>query len=269
LRALNYSGVIIDVGHIRVGTASWADRELVASGWYPRRSNTPAGRLAYYAESFDLVQVDTTFHAIPDVERVADWVENTPERFTFDVKAFSLFTGHRTATRMLPADLRPAGAREVRHRDLDPAVYDELWARFHAALAPAADAGKLGVVLLQFPGWLARGDKARRSIERTIERTRPHRAAVELPHPSWTEPPVVLDTLEFVQALDASYCCVDTPNPILVATAEPALVRIDGTYADPHLRDWALRVQHLADQVDEVHVTFDAVGDALAFSSYL
>jgi uncharacterized protein YecE (DUF72 family) len=29
------------MGEIRVGTASWTDRTLIASGWYPAEANTP------------------------------------------------------------------------------------------------------------------------------------------------------------------------------------------------------------------------------------
>jgi uncharacterized protein YecE (DUF72 family) len=263
---------------IRVGTSSWADRLLIASGWYPREANTPAGRLAHYAESFDLVEVDTTFYAIPAPETAGAWAERTPGNFTFDVKAFSLFSGHSTPVSALPPDLRPKrGGRQVRHRDLPDDAYDELWARFHAALRPLAGAGKLGVVLLQLPPWLARGERARRSIEASVERCRPHRVAVELRHGSWFEPPVVLDTLRFLQSLDASFCCVDMPQghpssvpPILVSTAEPAMIRFHGhspawatgdkqekfryAYGRQELEDWALRLQQLAAQVDELHV---------------
>lgn len=266
------------MGQIRVGTSSWADRLLLASGWYPRSVNTPAGRLAYYAEFFDLVEVDTTFYAIPKVETAAAWAERTPDRFTFNVKAFSLFTGHPTPVSVLPADLRPTGGgREVRRRDLPAAMYDGLWDRFRSVLEPIDAAGKLGAVLLQFPPWLVRGAAAERRIAEVVERCRPFRVAVELRHRSWFEHAHVLDTLRYLQGLDASFCCVDMPQghpssvpPILVSTAEPAMVRFHGhsaawatgdkqekfryAYGATELRDWAQRLRGLADQVDELHV---------------
>src|SRR5687768_13100238 len=107
---------------VKVGTTSWADRRLIASGWYPREVNTPAGRLAYYSERFDLVEVDTTYHAIPAVETTAAWVDRTPPWFTFDVKAFSLFTGHPTPADALPKDLRPA-KDPVRRQDLSRSAW--------------------------------------------------------------------------------------------------------------------------------------------------
>ncbi|MFD0578871.1 DUF72 domain-containing protein [Dactylosporangium darangshiense] len=98
------------MGVVRVGTASWANRRQLASGWYPRSVRTPAGRLAHYASRFDLVEADTGHYAIPAPEITAAWAAATPPGFTFDVKAFGLLTGHPTSLAALPADLRPAGA---------------------------------------------------------------------------------------------------------------------------------------------------------------
>jgi uncharacterized protein YecE (DUF72 family) len=242
---------------VKVGTSSWADRRLIASGWYPRDVNTPAGRLAYYADRFDLVEVDTTYHAIPAVETTTAWVERTPPWFTFDVKAFSLFTGHPTAVDTLPKDLRPAGGRDrVRRDDLSRSTWDELWARFHAAIEPIAAAGKLGVVLLQFPAWLPRSDAARRRILATAEECGPARVAVDLRHGSWVAGDHALETLLFLQRHGISFCCVDgPPDPILVRTADPAVVRLDArSYSELDLRRWARLLRTLADETDELHV---------------
>jgi hypothetical protein len=39
----------IMIDNIRVGTASWTDKTLVESGWYPPEVETPEERLRYYA----------------------------------------------------------------------------------------------------------------------------------------------------------------------------------------------------------------------------
>jgi uncharacterized protein YecE (DUF72 family) len=266
------------MGGIRVGTSGWADRELTSSGWYPREVNNPAGRLAYYAERFDLVEVDTTYYGIPAAETARAWAERTPAGFTFNVKAFSLFTGHPTPSSAIPAALRPAsGISRLRRRDLDPEAYERLWTGFHDVLTPLADAGKLGVVLLQFPPWLARGDKARESIIAAADRCRPHRVAVELRHPSWFTEADVLDTLLFLQGHDLSHVVVDMTQglsssvpPVTVSTADPAVVRLHGhspawesgdkkekfryVYGDDELAAWAERLRELAGEGDELHV---------------
>ncbi|MBB5827673.1 DUF72 domain-containing protein [Micromonospora carbonacea] len=270
------------MGEIRVGTSSWADQLLLRSGWYPRAVNTPAGRLGFYAERFGLVEVDTSYYAVPAPETTAGWVAATPPGFTFDVKAFSLFTGHPTPVSVLPRDLRPAGGpSRVRRRDLPAGAYDELWSRFRAALEPIAAADRLGAVLLQFPPWLARSAAAERRIVETAARLRPWRVSVELRHGSWfADEATALRTLTHLREHDLSFVCVDMPQgfassvpPILVATADPAVVRFHGhsaawesgdkqdkfryAYDERELRAWAELLTELAGGVDELHVLFN------------
>ncbi|WP_406076583.1 DUF72 domain-containing protein [Micromonospora sp. NBC_00858] len=269
------------MGVIKVGTSSWADQSLLRSGWYPRSANTPAGRLGFYAGRFPLVEVDTSYYAIPAPETTQGWVDATPDDFTFDVKAFSLFTGHPTPVAALPRDLRPAaGPSRIRRRDLPERAYDELWSRFRAALAPVTAAGKLGVVLLQFPPWLVRGAAAERRIIELAQRCRPWRVAVELRHGSWFDGSAAPDTMDLLRAHDLSLVCVDMPQghpssvpPILATTAEPAIVRFHGhsgawrdgdkqdkfryAYAEEELRHWAGLLAELAGSADELQVLFN------------
>ncbi|MEU6074161.1 DUF72 domain-containing protein [Micromonospora sp. NPDC047074] len=269
------------MGVIKVGTASWADRMLLRSGWYPRAANTPAGRLDFYAGRFPLVEVDTSYYAVPVPETTQGWVDATPAGFTFDVKAFSLFTGHPTPVAALPHDLRPAGGpSRIRRRDLPTAAYDELWDRFRTALDPIAAAGRLGAVLLQFPPWLTRGAAAERRVAELAERCRPWPVAVELRHGSWFDGAAALETLTFLREHELSFVCVDMPQghpssvpPILFATAELAVVRFHGhstawetgdkqekfryAYGDEELRRWAELLVELAGQAGELHVLFN------------
>jgi uncharacterized protein YecE (DUF72 family) len=269
------------MGVIKVGTSSWADRTLVRSDWYPRQVNTPAGRLAHYADRFGLVEVDTSYYAVPVPETTQGWVDATPDGFTFNVKAYSLFTGHPTPVATLPADLRPAGGpARIRRRDLPPPAYDELWSRFRAALAPIAAADRLGAVLLQFPPWLARGEAARRRVAELASRCQPWRVAVELRHASWFDGTAALETLDFLRERELTFCCVDMPQghsdsvpPIPVATADLAMIRFHGhssawtsgdkevrfryAYGDEELRRWSELLVDLAGQADELHVLFN------------
>ena len=133
------------MGQIQVGTAGWTDRTLIASGWYPPEASTPEGRLRYYARQFPLVEVDATYYALPAERTAETWAERTPAGFTFNIKAFSLFTQHPTRVAALPTDLReaasPRGKDRVYLKDVDPAVTDQAWDRFLAALEPLHRAG--------------------------------------------------------------------------------------------------------------------------------
>ncbi|MDX6222587.1 MAG: hypothetical protein QOD91_1641, partial [Frankiales bacterium] len=84
------------MAEIRVGTASWTDKTLLASGWYPEDATSPGDRLGFYAEQFPLVEVDATYYSPPNERNSQLWAERTPEGFVFNVKAFSLLTQHPT-----------------------------------------------------------------------------------------------------------------------------------------------------------------------------
>ena len=94
---------------IRVGTASWTDKTLIESGWYPPEANNPEKRLRYYTRQFPLVEVDSSYYALPSEQTAAAWAHRSPKGFTFNIKAFSLFTQHPTRIAALPKDLRPIG----------------------------------------------------------------------------------------------------------------------------------------------------------------
>src|SRR4249920_2606402 len=94
---------------IRVGTASWTDPSLVKSGkFYPKGCNTAEARLRYYADTFPMVEVDSSYYALPSSRNSAAWVQRTPDDFKFNIKAFRLFTGHQTPANALPKDVQSA-----------------------------------------------------------------------------------------------------------------------------------------------------------------
>src|ERR1700676_4456136 len=128
------------MGEIKVGTAGWTAPTLTPPGWSPPEANTPEKRLRFYARQFPLVEVDATYYALPGEQTAKAWAERTPDGFTFNIKAFSLFTQHPTPVRALPADLREAAGKAGKDRvylkDVDPAVADQAWDRFLAALEP-------------------------------------------------------------------------------------------------------------------------------------
>src|SRR5579884_3639312 len=96
------------------GSCSWTDRTLVQDAdWYPQRTMSAEERLRYYAAQFPLTEIDSTYYAPPAEQQAALWAERVPDGFRFDVKAYSLLTGHPTRPRSLWRDLREALPREV------------------------------------------------------------------------------------------------------------------------------------------------------------
>src|SRR5437868_478316 len=62
------------MGRIKVGISSWTEPTLVKSGWYPAPATTAEDRLRYYASKFPIVEVDSTFYAIPNEKTAELWV---------------------------------------------------------------------------------------------------------------------------------------------------------------------------------------------------
>src|SRR6202035_5624786 len=201
------------MGDIRVGTAGWTDKTLIDSGWYPADAGNPEKRLRYYATQFPLVEGDSAYYALPGEQTAKAWAERTPDHFTFNVKAFSLFTQHPTPVKALPADLREAAAKAGKDRvylkDVDPDVTGQAWDRFLAALAPLRAAGKLGAILLQFPPWFPIGRANKQYILDCAQRVAPDRGCVEVRTHTWMTEEHQKETLEFLSAHDLPYVCVD------------------------------------------------------------
>ena len=269
---------------IRVGTAGWTDKTLIDSGWYPKGAGDPEERLKYYASQFPLVEVDSAYYALP-AERTAEaWAERTPGHFTFNIKAFSLFTQHPTPVKSLPTDLREeaakAGKERVYLKDVGPRLADEAWTRFLAALEPLRKKGKLGAILLQFPPWFPIGKANKQYILDCAERVEPRRVCVEFRNRTWMTDDNQAETLTFLSGHQLPYVCVDEPQgysnsipPVLAATSDLAVVRLHGhsehwdaktvqerfnyRYSAKELKEWAGNVKKLAKDADETHVVFN------------
>ncbi|MFI7492106.1 DUF72 domain-containing protein [Micromonospora echinaurantiaca] len=266
------------MGDIKVGTASWTDRTLLDSGWYSQTADTPEKRLAYYARQFPLVEVDATYYS-PPAERTARlWAERTPAGFTFNVKAFSLLTGHPTKVSALYKDLRPdTDKRNLYPDDLPPQAYEEVWTRFLSALDPLVEAGRLGALLFQFPPWFTIKRDNKQYLLEVERRCAPLRPVFEFRHASWFDGSNADETLAFLRQHRLAYVCVDMPQghrssvpPVLAATADLAVVRFHGhsdkwtskdihekfgyRYSDRELKDWAPKLRELADSTGQTHV---------------
>jgi uncharacterized protein YecE (DUF72 family) len=281
-------GPVVHVGRgvVRAGTCSWTDRTLVKdSDWYPKKTMTAAERLASYAGHFPIVEVDSTYYAPPSERTTSLWAANSPDGFAFDVKAYSLLTGHPTRTASLWKDMRDAVLPEHREQEriyathLEPEALEEAWRRFASALAPLQDAGRLSTLLFQYPPWFHPRKDTRAELERLPERLGGLSAMVEFRSPRWTATPRDRErTLALLESLELAYVCVDAPAAsglprLLAVTHEPAVLRCHGRsdeawkrvggtaaerfryfYDDGELRELAGSARELAEQARETHV---------------
>jgi len=277
------------VSRLRVGTASWTDKTLLASGWYPPEANTPEERLRFYASNFDVVEVDSTYYGLPSERNAALWVERTPKDFTFDVKAFSLMTGHPVLLRGLPKDIREAlpedAGPRIAVKDIPPDAVERIWEMFRSALMPLHSAGKLGLVMFQYPQWFMPGHEARQAILAARERLPDYEIAVEYRQGAWfADEDAIRKTLDFQRAEGIPFVAVDMPQgfkvsvpPVAEVTSDRfAVVRFHGRreetwtkkdvppierfrydYPDEELQEWVPRVQGLMDGAEETHALFN------------
>ena len=227
------------MGQIRVGTASWTDKTLIDSGWYPPEANTPEKRLRYYARQFPLVEVDATYYALPAERTAAGLGRAHASRIHLQHQGVQPAHPAPDAGQGVPG--RPArgggsGRKDrVYLKDVDPAVAEAAWDRFLAALEPLREAGKLGAILLQFPPWFPIGRAHKDYILACAERAAPDRVCVEFRNRTWMTEDNQDETLDFLAEHRLPYVCVDMPQghpssipPVLAATSDLAVIRMHG-----------------------------------------
>jgi uncharacterized protein YecE (DUF72 family) len=243
------------VATIRIGTCSWADDGLVKR-WYPRGVSSPATRLAYYAERFDTVEIDSPFYHLPSPETAAKWAERTPAGFVFHAKASAEMTGHRDADR------------------------EESFAAFREALAPLEESGKLRGVLLQYPSRFVKSREALAELAAVGPLLEPLVPLVEFRHRSWVDEDERADTFSFLERHGLAYVSVDSPRsrasnvlPRIAAATHPVAYvrfhgrnwrtwnlkgktsaeRFDWLYDREELEDWVEPLSELAERAEEVY----------------
>ena len=270
-----------------VGVTAWTEPTLVKSGlFYPKDLTSAEERLRYYAAQFPITEVDSTYYAPPVLNVTSAWAKRTPDNFVFDIKAYRLLTEHPTPPGSLWRDLREdlpdelAAKRNVYTKDLPDELYDEAMRRFLDALAPLRDAGKLGVILFQFPQWFVPSRHAFDRLTQIAAAVAPDRAAVEFRQHLWMDDAHAERTLAFLTDHDLAYVAVDEPQgfnssiPPVVAstTGDVAVVRFHGRndetwnkkgvtaaerfaydYSLDELREWRPKLEALHEDVETVH----------------
>lgn len=269
-------------GRISVGTASWSDPEFVRD-WYPPKM--PAHeRLRFYADRFEMVEINSTFYAIPSERQVAQWAVATPVDFVFNVKLHKILSRHSCTARMLPPDLRGARGDLDRKVALTPELEREVALRFIAATRPFSDAGKLGAFLLQLSPSFSLRENALAELESLLGLFSSGSVAVELRNRVWLAGTQLAATRDFFSQRAVTLVSVDAPpsehftvmpsldeitNPPLsylrlhgrnekaYLTGRTVAERFDYDYSDAELGEVATRVEKLARETENIHVVFN------------
>jgi uncharacterized protein YecE (DUF72 family) len=273
---------------IRVGTASWTDPTMTAGTvFYPKGADSAEERLQYYASQFPLVEVDSTYYALPYPKMAELWRDRTPPDFVFDIKAHALMTGQPTETKRLPKVIREELPVELSDkarlyaRDLPAELRDAVWQMFLDGIEPLREAGQLGSILLQYPKWFFPISDSRAEILAAKERLGDTLFAVELRNGSWFNEKNVDRTLRFLTDNEIPFVMVDEPQgfkssvpPVVAVTSSRlAIMRFHGRnaanweakgitpaerfrylYDRQELGEWAPRLKEAAKSTRDMHV---------------
>jgi uncharacterized protein YecE (DUF72 family) len=223
-------------GTVSIGTAGWTDPTLIAPGvFYPPHATSAEDRLRWYAGYFPLVEVDSSYYALPSRRSAELWTSRTPDHFTFNLKANALMTGQPSEVSRLPKVLREALPESLRAksriygRELPPELYDAVWAWFRDAIEPLHAAGKLGLVLLQYPRWFVPSRQSAAELLDARRRLGEFDVAVEFRNHRWLTGRTRERTLEFLAEHDLPHVMVDGPQgmessvPPMPAVTSPRL----------------------------------------------
>jgi uncharacterized protein YecE (DUF72 family) len=208
------------MAEIRIGCSGWNYqhwREI----FYP--SGLAESRwLEHYAQTFDTVEVNSTFYRLPTRKSTERWAAASPPRFLFSVKSSRYLTHVKR--------LRETGAG---------------FALLQERIEPLVEAAKLGPVLWQLPENFRRDDKR---LATALAELPAGRHCFEFRHASWFVPEV----LAILREHDAALVIGDhreRPFQLHDWTADWTFVRFhvgrgkDGNYTPAQLRDWAARVR--------------------------
>ena len=267
-----------------MGTASWSDPGFVER-WYPKK--LPAGeRLPWYAQHFELVEVNSTFYSVPEPRMVERWCAATPTDFTFDLKLHQLFSFHSTPAKLLPPDLQKRAEMDARENVTStPDLQEALLKTFLRATSILRKAGKLGVLLLQLSPAFSPRKHELNELEPLIEMLNGYELAIEFRNRNWAIGDQLQSTIDFVRKHGAIFVNVDAPqsdhftvmrsdvdevtnanvaylrlhgrNAKAYITGKTVAARFDYDYNEKEIAEVTERSGKLAREARELHVIFN------------
>jgi len=227
---------------IRIGPAGWSYKDWEAVV-YPAKPGGKFDPLAYLAEFFETIEINSTFYGPPAASTTQAWVKRVAHnpQFVFTAKLFQVFT----------------------HQRGKATIADDK--AFREGIQPLVDAGKLGALLLQFPWSFKNTDEDRMYFNRLLDQFKDYPLVVEVRHASWNTPQV----LESLAERGVGICNIDQPlfsksiKPAAISTSSVGYVRLHGRNYQNWFREDAPRDDryNYLYSVDELDPWVDRIKD--------
>jgi uncharacterized protein YecE (DUF72 family) len=267
---------------ILVGTASWSDPGFVED-WYPK-GLAASKRLPWYSERLNLVELNSSFYAVPRQEQVENWCRQTPPGFIFDVKIHKLLSRHSAKPEFLPPDLRKLATVEKGRVKLTSQLEKAMARRILDETEPLKEYGKLGAYLLQLSPAFRPKTNELPELDDLFECFSKVAVAVELRNRDWMVEPHVDKAIEFFRKRGVTLVSVDAPEdehftimPCQDVVTNPALAymrlhgrnargyirgrsvaeRFDYKYNENELKELAERAVTLTSKAAKVHMVYN------------
>ncbi|PQJ34914.1 hypothetical protein BSZ35_10180 [Salinibacter sp. 10B] len=221
------------MSQLHIGTSGW-QHDAFAGRFYSD-DLAQSDRLSFYADTFGSVEVNNTFYQSPDEETLHNWREQTPDDFTFVVKANQYITHFKKLK--------------------DP---EEPIQNLYRNVEPLGDA--LGPILFQCPpNWHQNLERLHNFLAVLDDE---HRHVFEFRDPTWLNE----GTTEALAAHDAAFCIYDygDRSTLRTVTTDFVYVRLHGAgeayrgrYTDAALDEWADAVAEWRAEGRDVYVFFN------------
>jgi uncharacterized protein YecE (DUF72 family) len=247
---------------IKIGLTGWGDHPEVYSS-----VTSSKDKLFDYSGHFPVVELDTSFYAIPNPKNVEKWCQGTPDSFQFVMKAYQGMTGH---------------LRE----DLPFETKNDMFEAFRESAGVFQKHGKLAMVLVQFPPWFDCTTQNVNYLLYVKKQLYMFPIAIEFRNQTWYANAMKDKTLAFLKQHEFIHTVCDEPQAgvgsvpfVPIATHHKALVRIHGRntfgwrnvghgenwrkvrflydYNDDELKGLQAQIELLQAQAKDVYVLFN------------
>ncbi len=236
---------------IRIGPAGWSYKDWEGVVYPPHGSKFD--HLAYLAQYFDTVEINSPFYRIPPPTHAKSWVRRIAanDDFKFTTKIFRGFTHEKES---------------IAKEDLNA---------FRNYLDPLMEADRLGAVLIQFPWSFRNTPESREKLLELFTAFRDYPKALEVRHSTFQEK----DFYAFLEEHDVSWVNVDQPlfadsvKPADTITGPIGYARLHGRnyekwfahqeswerynylYSERELEPWVERIDRMAKNKDTYVIT--------------